>query len=490
MRRARGLALGMAVSLAVGGCATTSPNQAVSDTHGIVRERAGEHVVWKADARLEGDAQRAVDTLLAGDLTLEGAVQIALLQNASVQAELEDLGVAQADWVQAGLLKNPSFGGSVRLPLASGNLPIVEADLLFGLTDLLFRGARRSIAARALEGARYRVAGAIVRHVYEVKVAFYSLLAAQQVLAMRRIVADSAETSLGLARRQHEAGTIRDLDLANEEALCAQFAVELMGAEAELVRAREGLTRLMGLFGRRVAFTAAGLLPLPPAAEPELAHIESFAVARRLDLRAARADVEVLSAALAYAKNARWLGGLDAGVAYKSETGAHFVGPGVAVELPIFDTRATAIARVEAELRKARRREEAVAVEVRSEVRELRARLAIARGVSELTGRRIVPLREKIVALSQEQYDAMQIGVFQLLAAKQQELGAYREAIEALRGYWIARAELAYRAGGGLPAAVPLAPSRPASPDRPEKPETPSAPRAKGASRASPVAVC
>ena len=87
-----------------------------------------------------------------------------------------------------------------------------------------------------------------------------------------------------------------------------------------------------------------------------------------------------------------------------------------------------------------------------SEVRELRARLAVARRISESYGMRIVPLREKVVALSQEQYDAMLLGVFQLIVAKQQELHAYRESIEALRDYWVLRSELEYRAGGLLPA--------------------------------------
>lgn len=446
------------VSLVLG-CGSTNPAQAVRDTHTLVHDRTGETVVWKANPRLEEDASKAIDGWLAHDLTVQSAVRVALLANPSLQADLEELGVAQADWVQAGLLKNPTFGGSIRLPVDAG-LPIVEADLLMGLTDLLFRGARRSIAARALEGTRYRVADAIVRHVYETKVAFYGFVAAQQVLEMRRVVSDSAETALALTRRQHEAGTIRDLDLANEESLFAQIQIDLSRGEADLVRERERLNRAMGLFGRRTGWSTRVVLPLPPSEEPPLEHVESYAVARRVDLRAARADVEVLSAALAYAKNARFIGGLEAGVAYKNEGGAHFVGPGVNVELPIFDTKATQIARVEAELRKATRREEAMAIDARSEVRELRARLAVARTISEAYGRRIVPLREKIVALSQEQYDAMLLGVFQLIIAKQQELHAWRESIESLRDYWLLRAELEYRAGGALPQS-PRPPSSP-----------------------------
>jgi cobalt-zinc-cadmium efflux system outer membrane protein len=61
-----------------------------------------------------------------------------------------------------------------------------------------------------------------------------------------------------------------------------------------------------------------------------------------------------------------------------------------------------------------------------------------------------VPLRERIVALTQEQYNAMLLGVYQLLQAKQGEIEAYRAYIEAVRDYWIARADLERAIGGRL----------------------------------------
>jgi cobalt-zinc-cadmium efflux system outer membrane protein len=62
----------------------------------------------------------------------------------------------------------------------------------------------------------------------------------------------------------------------------------------------------------------------------------------------------------------------------------------------------------------------------------------------------MIPLREKVVRLSQEQYDAMLLGVYQLLAAKQAEVTAYREYIEAVRDYWLARSDLERAVGGRL----------------------------------------
>ena len=44
----------------------------------------------------------------------------------------------------------------------------------------------------------------------------------------------------------------------------------------------------------------------------------------------------------------------------------------------------------------------------------------------------------------------MQVSLFDLLRAKQDEVNAGREYVEALRDYWVARAELEKAVGGSL----------------------------------------
>ena len=62
----------------------------------------------------------------------------------------------------------------------------------------------------------------------------------------------------------------------------------------------------------------------------------------------------------------------------------------------------------------------------------------------------MIPLRERIVALAMRHHDAMLLGVYQVLLAKQAEVNAYREYIEAVRDYWIALADLERALGGRL----------------------------------------
>ncbi len=68
----------------------------------------------------------------------------------------------------------------------------------------------------------------------------------------------------------------------------------------------------------------------------------------------------------------------------------------------------------------------ALAIEARSDVRAARSRVLTARALVEEYGSVLVPIRENIVKLSQERCEAMLIGAYQLLLAKQSEFTTYR----------------------------------------------------------------
>ena len=446
------------------GCASTSPGPLVDDASKLVASRSGYRVTWLSGGKEDDDARKAVSQLVAADLTLDAAIRVSLLSNRSLQASYEELGIAQADLVQAGLLKNPTLGGDYAFPLnPSRGGAEFGLNLSTDLLQLFTMVARKDVAGAVVEGAKYRVASEVLRHIYEVKSAYYAAQAAQQMYAMRAIVTEAAEAAVELSRRQHEGGTISDLDLANEEALYAQASVDFARSRAEVIASRERLNELLGVWGADTAWKISAKMDDVPETEAALEHLESKAIATRYDLRAARADVQAVSYALALTKNTRWVGGLDVGVhVERLSEGVTVLGPTASIALPIFDQGRGAIARVEAQLRQVQNREHALAISIRSEVRKGANRLEVARTVVQSYQRTMVPLRERIVALSQQQYDAMLLGVFQLLLARQNEINTYRELIEALRDYWTARAELEWKVGGDLkPAATTSSSSSP-----------------------------
>src|SRR6266516_7886576 len=86
----------------------------------------------------------------------------------------------------------------------------------------------------------------------------------------------------------HEAGNLRDLDLASEQANHAQAKIELAKAQANAVQTREKLNKLMGAFGTQTNWTVATRLSELPGSEVSTAQLESRAIQQRLDLAAAR----------------------------------------------------------------------------------------------------------------------------------------------------------------------------------------------------------
>src|SRR5687767_11462363 len=100
--------------VAAAGCASSPRGDGFSNVQGAVAERGGHRVHWNRGTAADAEAAASVRQLVAQPLSAEAAVQVALLNNPSLQATFEDVGVAQAELVGAGLLSNPVFDGKAR----------------------------------------------------------------------------------------------------------------------------------------------------------------------------------------------------------------------------------------------------------------------------------------------------------------------------------------------------------------------------------------
>lgn len=467
------------------GCASTSATPAFNDVAQNVESRSGHKIRWNQDTAADKEAEQAIDRLLASDLTADAAVQIALLNNAALRGKLEELAISQADLVQAGLLKNPVFTlGSTAWDgehISPNLFAAVEQDFL----DIIVMPLRKRVAAAELEATKLEVGDHVLELASHVREAFYMAQAAEQVMTMRKLVDEAATSSADLARRQHEVGNMSDLALNNELGLAGQTTLERKRSEGDAIVAREKLNKMMGTWGHRTAWKMQPRLPDLAVSEPPLERLESEAIAQRLDIAAARRNIQALGYALSMTKTTRWTGVVNVSVeAGRLRHNNRFAfGPAVALEIPLFDRRQAQIAKLEAFKRQAEDELRGLAVDVRADVRSARARVQTTRSVVEHFATVIVPVRESVVKFSQEQYDAMLIGVYQLIQARQEEFAAYREYIEAVRDYWIARSDLERAIGGriGAPSKLP-SPASPgaaavaAPPPSPPPATTPAAP--------------
>jgi cobalt-zinc-cadmium efflux system outer membrane protein len=118
--------------------------------------------------------------------------------------------------------------------------------------------------------------------------------------------------------------------------------------------------------------------------------------------------------------------------------------------LPIFNQGQARIARGEAALRQAQDKFEALAVDVRSQIRELRDELTSKRDIALFYQDELLPGQRRILNESLIQYNAMEIENFELFSTKAEEARTEREYLDAVRDYWITRAELERAVGGNL----------------------------------------
>ncbi|MEJ7727752.1 MAG: TolC family protein [Polyangiaceae bacterium] len=100
-------------------------------------------------------------------------------------------------------------------------------------------------------------------------------------------------------------------------------------------------------------------------------------------------------------------------------------------------------------MRRARTR--AAAAMLRSAARNAAVRVQAAREQALFHRDTLLPLRERVVDETLRQYNAMNATVFALLSAKRDHIDGGRAYVEALRDYWMARAELDQLLAGRLP---------------------------------------
>src|SRR5438876_7386744 len=428
------------------GCAHVDPNPAFADLANTVHLRTGKRVQWNRSSAGDAQAQASVASLLSRLLTSDSAVQIALLNNHNLQATYEELGIAQADLVEAGLLKNPIFTFERRFPGQA-----MEMDILKEFIDLVLLPLRKRIAAAQFEAAKLRVGHEILNVAAEVRTAFYEHQGDQQLVDLRKTVAEATERSAETALHLHEAGNLKNLDLATEQASHAQAKIELAKAQSEATHSREKLNKLLGAFGEQTNWTVASRLPDLPGGEVSIRQLESRAIQQRLDLAAARQEFIALARSLGIARADAILQQAEVGAHYEREiSGEYAVGPSVNVPIPIFNQGQAAVARSSAKLRQSEQRYLALAADIRSGVRAARVKMLLSRREVEYFKSTALPTRTRVTQESQLEYNMMQIGPFQLLQAKQEEVKTGAESVEALRDYWVARSELEKAMGGSL----------------------------------------
>ena len=443
--------LAVMLPVLLGGCASFSTDGGMATVAGITGETLKKDVVA---IRTTDEAQWAADRvrrLLARPLTVDTAVQVALLNNRGLQAAYNELALAETDLVQEGLPPNPTF--SISRISGDGAMEIerqVVGDIL-ALATLPFR---TEIARERFRKAQLRSAEETLRLAAEVRRAYYRAVAANELVGLLTDAKSTAESTAQLALKLGQTGAMNKLDQARDQVFYAETTAELASLRQEATSSRERLIRRLGLWDGGTNFRLPNRLPPLPGRPLQQPFIEADAVTHRIDLQIARIELTALAKSLELTQASRFVTMLDiAGIDRKTRDPDTLPfrerGFDIQFQIPIFDGGEVRVRQAAETYNQAFNRLTEKAVNVRSEARDA---YRVYRSTYDIAGhyeREVLPLRKTISEEMQLRFSSMQIDVFALLVEARQRVASLRAAIEAKRDFWFAQSELSTAVNGG-----------------------------------------
>ena len=452
MKRNRLLHIGYRVSplvlLLAAGCTTVPNDLGRGDVNGLLIERG-----VPVENQQTDDVPAFIASITDEPLTAVNAAKIALINNPSIKSRYAELGFSAADLYQAGRISNPVLSALILDSNISGNLDQNTFGLATSLTDLLTLPARKRYAEAEFAVAKEAIGAAIMEITADAEIAYYEFVAAKQIAILRGRVADAGGLSQKLAERFRDAGNLTPRDLALARAGASDARVAALEAKASAYAKRAALANILGL-SVDADWDAPPRLPAPLPTEDRLDNLVTLAQASRLDISAATAHAKNISNRLGLTQWTRWLGELNIGVETERETdGGRLTGPAISWEVPIFSQNRDRILRVDAELQIALADMERTILTADNDVRLAYAAMMNTRARFEEMREHLIPQRIAATARAQEEQNFMLIGIFEVLATKQEEYDAYQLYLETVRDYWISRTSLSLAVGSRLPSA-------------------------------------
>lgn len=436
-------------ALLLGGCATLSKDGGFDTVTQVTQDRTGKTAkVIRTDDDV-ASVQSSIKALLAKPLDAGDAVQIALLNNRGLQATYAELGIAEADLVQAGRLHNPGFTFK---RTRQGDDVLIERTFMVNLINLITAPLAKKIEGRRFEQVKLLVTNEALRVAAETRKTYFEAIAADQSVTYAKQVNLVAESGADLAYQMGRGGNWSALEQAREQAFYAEATAGVARATKASVMAHEKLTRLMGLWGDDIKFQLPDRLPDLPVKPLELDNAESLALQNRLDVQAGKLETAGLASSLGLTKTTRFVNVLDLGYVRNTQTGQpHERGYELSIEIPLFDWGGARVSKAESIYMQSVNRLAETAINARSEVRESYLGYRTSYDLARHYRDNIVPLRKKISDENLLRYNGMLIGVFELLADAREQVASVNGYIDALKDYWIAETDLQTALGGKLP---------------------------------------
>ncbi len=451
MRRNRIIILGITLTFSVlMGCATVKTDEEWSRFNKTSSERTGHELLWEQSEGEEASIRKEIKKILADGLSRDEAVRIALLNNRILQSTFEEIGISKSDWVQAGLFRNPSIAALFRFPLDGGSTNI-DAIGIFSLSDFWQIPFRKKVAAAQLEISMMRVNQIVLDTAAEARRAYdasYYLQLGQErteeILRKFQEINDQVKT-----RRQF--GFVSDLDIYLSQVLVVEAQMELYRIQRELSIAKAHLHQVLGLDGELTNYRITERQKFHLHEIPKLEVALQQAFSHRFDIQMARFKIAEAEKKLALEKvyvfrEVNFLLSYERGIEREE-----VFGPGIDIQLPIFDQNQAQISKTHYMVRRARKRLQALEAQIKEEVTRDLERIDLHKTRVRMLEDQLIPLRQKALDYTNKWVNAMQLNRLFLLEAQKGLMQTQLDLLQTHMELQGALVDLERHLGGKLP---------------------------------------
>jgi outer membrane protein TolC len=392
-------------------------------------------------------------------ISADTAVQVALLNNKGLQASYANVGLSAADAWQQSTPENPVVSIGI-LGIGAAELGLYRAIEGMFATNILDAKTRKQRVALADINFRSAQLGAVndtLSLANQTRQAWINAVSAFEAASYLKRAKATSDAGSELARKLGETGALNKAGQAREHAFNAELAGQLAKARLNATRAKEDLTKLMGLWGTEVDYYVPDALPALPRSVGRITNIEGKALRNRLDLQVAKLGLEAQAAAFGLTDQTQLLTDLEIIAGFETEREADGgeteteTTPQIELEfaIPIYDTRKARMRKAELMYLQAANVLAEKAVNVRSEARgaevSYHSSYKIARHYRDV----LVPLRKSVEEEGLLSYNGMITNTFELLTDVREKLSASLEAANAKREFFMAQADLTAAIYGG-----------------------------------------
>lgn len=438
------------VALSVAGCAAVDPRPDYEQAQQEIRATTGAKEVHDPDEPALTGAE--IETMIADGLGLDEATRLALLNNRRLQAGFLALGVARADYIQAGLFENPSLSLAFLFPETGGRVRWT-ADLVGSVTEIWQIPSRQALAQAGIEQRILELSRFAGELVAATKTAYFEGVAAREAREVGRANLELTRRSLGGVRRQVAEGVASKTDELLAESLALGAELSFQRTEREGVAATRKLAALLSIEEDLFAVALADPLPEPEWQTVAREELVEASLNVRPDVRAAARAVAVAEDRVVLERKRRFPG-VSAGLSAERPEGGSsddfFIGPAAVLELPLFDQNQAQVSRAEFELAQRRKAHEALVAEAKQELRAALDKAEVASRTAAFARNEFVPQAERGATLAEKAYELGDTTVLTLLQAQKAALEARRTVIDALLEAALSRIEVERTAGAPL----------------------------------------